>query len=137
MERTIFRKKSLDRINSPESLNEYIKVANPGMWILLISIIVLLCGALVWAYFGTVNTWENAIVYVSEGQAYCQVNQSAAEKVQNGMQIVVDSYEGTIGQKIDDSKEGTTFLVNINIPDGVYEAKILVESISPKMLIFN
>lgn len=26
----IFRKKSLDRISSPEQLNDYIRVANPG-----------------------------------------------------------------------------------------------------------
>lgn len=31
----IFRKKSLDRISSPEQLNDYIRVANPGIWMIL------------------------------------------------------------------------------------------------------
>ncbi len=48
----IFRQKSLDRLSSPENLNEYIKVANPGMWMGLIAIIVFLIGGIVWASFG-------------------------------------------------------------------------------------
>ena len=31
----IFRKKSLDRISSPEQLNDYIRMANPGIWMIL------------------------------------------------------------------------------------------------------
>ena len=35
----IFRKKSLDRISSPEQLNDYIRVANPGIWMILAAVI--------------------------------------------------------------------------------------------------
>lgn len=28
----IFRKKSVERMSSPEQLNDYIKVTNPGVW---------------------------------------------------------------------------------------------------------
>ena len=41
----IFRKKSLDRISSPEQLNDYIRVANPGIWMILAAVIILLAGA--------------------------------------------------------------------------------------------
>ncbi len=34
MEDPIFRKKSLDKLSSPEQLNDYIKVTNPGVWII-------------------------------------------------------------------------------------------------------
>ena len=37
----IFRKKSLDRISSPEQLNDYIRVANPGIWMILAAVIIL------------------------------------------------------------------------------------------------
>ncbi len=40
----IFRKKSLDRISSPEQLNDYIRVANPGIWMILAAVIILLAG---------------------------------------------------------------------------------------------
>mgnify|MGYP007122110349 CR=1 FL=1 len=41
---SIFRKKSLDRIESPEQLNDYIRVTSPGIWIFLAAAIVLLVG---------------------------------------------------------------------------------------------
>ena len=47
----IFRKKSLDRISSPEQLNDYIRVANPGIWMILAAVIILLAGVCVWGIF--------------------------------------------------------------------------------------
>lgn len=58
----IFRKKSLDRISSPEQLNDYIRVANPGIWMILAAVIILLAGVCVWGIFGHLDTkqrlWE-------------------------------------------------------------------------------
>ena len=33
MNREIFREKSLERVESPEQLNDYIRVASPGVWL--------------------------------------------------------------------------------------------------------
>ena len=52
----IFRKKSLDRISSPEQLNDYIRVANPGIWMILAAVIILLAGVCVWGIFGHLDT---------------------------------------------------------------------------------
>ena len=46
----IFRKKSLDRISSPEQLNDYIRMANPGIWMILAAVIILLAGVCVWGH---------------------------------------------------------------------------------------
>ena len=32
---TVFRKKTLDRIASPEQLTDYLRVTNPGIWVVL------------------------------------------------------------------------------------------------------
>lgn len=45
----IFRKSTLDRISSPEKLNEYIKVSHPSIWLILGAIIILLGAAVFWA----------------------------------------------------------------------------------------
>ncbi len=45
----LFRKSSLDRISSPEMLNEYIKISRPSIWILLGAILVLVIAAAIWA----------------------------------------------------------------------------------------
>ena len=52
---SIFREKSMERINSPEEMNDYIKVASPGVWLVLVAIIFLLVGVVVWGVFGTVE----------------------------------------------------------------------------------
>ena len=44
----IFRKSSLDRISSPEKLNDYIKVSNPSVWIILGAVAVLLVAVIIW-----------------------------------------------------------------------------------------
>ena len=54
----IFREKSLERISSPDKINDYIKTTTPGIWIVLIAVLRILAGAIVWSVFGriTVNT---------------------------------------------------------------------------------
>ena len=51
----LFRKKSMDRISSPEELNDYIKVTTPSVWLSIAAIVIILVGALVWGTFGTVD----------------------------------------------------------------------------------
>ena len=52
---SIFRKKSMDRVSSPEALNDYIRVTTPSVWIVLIALVLLLAGMLIWSIFGTVE----------------------------------------------------------------------------------
>ena len=54
-ENKIFREKSINRVASPESLNDYIKVTTPSVWIILIAIVVLIVGILAWCIFGRVQ----------------------------------------------------------------------------------
>ena len=53
--RSIFRKKSLDRVTSPEQLNDYIKVTTPSVWLILIASLILIVGVVVWAVFGRIQ----------------------------------------------------------------------------------
>ena len=56
MNNQIFRKKSLEKVSSPEQLDDYIRVSNPGVWIVLVTVIVLLVGVCVWGVFGRLET---------------------------------------------------------------------------------
>ena len=51
----IFREKSLERVSQPDDLNDYIRVASPSVWIVLIAIILLLIGIFAWMIFGSVE----------------------------------------------------------------------------------
>ena len=55
-EKSIFRQKSMDRISSPEDLNDYIRVTNPSVWVVLLALVLLLIGMLSWSILGTVET---------------------------------------------------------------------------------
>ena len=52
---SIFRKKSMDRVTGPESLNDYIRVTSPSVWIALLALVVLLVGLLAWSVFGRIE----------------------------------------------------------------------------------
>ncbi len=51
----IFREKSIERVSSPEALNDYIRVTTPSVWIVLAATVLLLVGMLAWSIFGTVE----------------------------------------------------------------------------------
>lgn len=56
MGKTIFRQKSMQKITSPEQMNDYIRVSNPSVWMILAAVIVLLAGVCVWGVFGHLDT---------------------------------------------------------------------------------
>lgn len=68
---TIFRKSSLDRISSPEQLNDYIKVTRPSLWMVLGAVTALLVGVVIWGVFGFISTTGKAIAVVQDGKAVC------------------------------------------------------------------
>ena len=51
----LFRKKNLDKISSPEQLNDYIRVTKPSVWLILVGLLLLLLGMLAWSILGTVE----------------------------------------------------------------------------------
>lgn len=54
MENNLFRKNSLESISSPERLNEYIKITNPGVWSFLLGCLLLVIAVGVWAFTGSI-----------------------------------------------------------------------------------
>lgn len=62
MKEEIFRKKSLDRIQSPEQIDDYIRVITPGLWLSLGAVILLLVAMIMWGVMARVEvdaTLEN------------------------------------------------------------------------------
>lgn len=96
MKESIFRKESLEKINSPGQLNRYIRVADPGTWLILAAIVVLLLGAVIWGIFGAVETTLSVQV-AQLGDAYvCCMDDEKAEAVQPGMTVRAGDQEGEI-----------------------------------------
>ena len=51
----IFREKSIERVSSPEKLDDYIKVTTPSVWIILAATVALLVGMIIWGGFGKIE----------------------------------------------------------------------------------
>ncbi|MEM1483440.1 hypothetical protein V6615_01035 [Oscillospiraceae bacterium PP1C4] len=154
---TIFRKASLDRVSSPEQLNDYIKISRPGVWLNLGTVIVLLIGVCVWGVFGTLTSTKDAVTLVQGGKAICYVTAGEAKSLAIGMQVRIGDNTGSITSfastpiKITDDfdayalylsglKTGDWVVpvtIGISVPDGTYTAKIVLETISPISFVLN
>ncbi|TGE36586.1 NHLP bacteriocin system secretion protein [Desulfosporosinus fructosivorans] len=56
MSQSIFREVSLERLSSPEQLDELIKVTSPRAWFALIAMGCILISAIVWGFLGSIPT---------------------------------------------------------------------------------
>lgn len=92
----LFRKKSLDRVSSPEQLNDYIRVLNPNVWMVLAAVIIFLVGVCVWGIFGHLDTVIKTAGECRGGVVTCYVKESDISAVQTGMEITVDGKTGTV-----------------------------------------
>lgn len=137
MAEEIFRKKSLDKIKSPESLNDYVRVSNAGIWLVLVAVIVLLAGACVWGIFGHIDTKVKTAAVAENGTLSCIVRDA---DVNVGMKIIVDDTECYISEVNYDEQTGGQFCAvkaKTDLSDGKYEAEIITESISPISFVLN
>lgn len=160
MNQKIFRQTSMDRISSPEQLNDYIRVSNPGVWIILGTILLLLAGVCVWGIFGRLETVSEAWGVVSGERAVCYVADQSELYV--GGKVRIKDQEGeitaisaapenynSIAETLKDeyvlyasgAVEGCwMYRVTVDIPgiqDGYYDMELVVDSVSPISFILN
>ena len=135
----IFRKKSLEKIQSPESLNDYLRVSNPGMWMLLAAIVALLIGACVWGIFGQVTTSATTVLDVQDGVITCYVDDEYQERLVEGQKVTVEGREGTVLEVLNDATDGIRAIVHLDEPldDGHYVGEITLESERPLSFVLN
>ena len=77
----LFREKSLEAVESPESLNDYLRVTSPGVWLVLAAVIVLLVGAILWGVFGHIRTTAQVAVSIGKDQSLCYVPYESMDSV--------------------------------------------------------
>ncbi len=52
--KNLFRQESIERMQSPEKTDEYIRVSTPKAWILVISLLLVVTGVIVWGFTGSI-----------------------------------------------------------------------------------
>ncbi|MBR3367059.1 MAG: hypothetical protein IKG66_04620 [Lachnospiraceae bacterium] len=132
----LFRKKSLERISSPEQLQDYMRVTTPGTWMLLLAVIILLGGLLVCSVLGRVETTVSGKAQVQGGTATVEVEEKT-EKVEPGMTLRIGDLETSVEQ-VRREEDGAAYAsAAVDLPDGNYDAVIVTESISPITFLVN
>ncbi len=151
--------KKLKKVDSPEQLNQYIRLSNPGVWILLIAIVVLLIGVCAWGFFGKIDTKITTVAISADYNSYIYIKEADLEKVKNGMNVEIVNNENkyeiieieTTPEKVtDELSEYARHLGNLqigewvykcrlnkNVKEGTYSANIIIESIAPMTFITN
>ena len=159
MARTIFRKKSLDRISSPEQLNDYIRVTNPGVWMIMCSVVLLLLGMCVWSVFGQLDTYLTVAAVTDNNQTVCYVKASDAQELEDGLLVWIGDEQYHIADiqtrpvQVDDTypeyilhvgslQEGEwAYIATLDHMYGengmIVEAEIVIESIAPIRFVMN
>ena len=130
-ENKIFRKKTIDNISSPEQLSDYLRVTNPGIWIILSAIVIMLTGFIVWSAVGTLETTADANAIVSNGIAKIAVMETGQTEISTGMTVRIASENYIISEVAEDEYGRDIAYVEVSLPDGIYQAGIVTEQIHP------
>lgn len=148
---SIFRKKSLDRIASPEELNDYVKATNTPIWIILSSVLILILGACCWGIFGRVSTKIETCARVNDGKMIIYIKEQDRENVKEGMALEVEGKKYKLPEiskeAIEMEEDKDSFLMHLgqfvpgdwaytaemesDLEEGTYDADIIVEEIAP------
>lgn len=154
----LFREKNLERLESPEQLNDYLKVTSPGVWMILSAVILLLIGVFIWSVFGKIEATTQAAVVTENGGSTCIVPASAIKGVLQYRTVKIDGEEKELVPDVLEPeviKESTNVYVMITgglkvgdivYPielaqplgtDGIASGTLVTEELSPIELFFN
>lgn len=153
----LFREKSIETIESPESLNDCLKVTSPGVWLILAGIILFLTGVCIWGIFGHIDSTMNAAVISRNGQTACLVPEDALANVLKDPAVTIEDTEYdlepsalnpeiitedtdiyvilagklTIGQVV------YSIPLRTSLPEGIYSGTLVMERLTPISLLMN
>ncbi len=155
-QKSIFRQKSLKRVNSPDQLDDYMRVTSPSVWLILAVLVLLLLGACIWGIFGRMDTVLTMGAQVQDGTITCYVDSGNVSEISPGMTVTINENEfevtdvATIPVQADHLDEAVcelgalpldskVYAVELSgtLPDGVYEAQTVTGSIAPMSFLVN
>ena len=154
---SLFRTKSIERSESPESMNDYLQVTSPGVWIVLATVIVFLIGVCIWGIFGHIESTTKVAVVSTGEETICLIPQNALETVIENRSIKINGtdYElapATLNPEViaedtnvywilagDLAIGDIVYKISLSqtLSEGVYSGIIVTEVLSPFSLLLN
>ena len=89
----LFREKSVEVIESPEALNDYLRVTSPGIWLILASVVLFLIAVCIWGVFGHIDSTMDTAVVSKDGDVDCLVPEEAISGVLKNPSVKIDDLD--------------------------------------------
>ena len=143
MQSGLFRKSSVERISSPEQLQDYMRVTSPGIWLLLAAVIVLLAGLVISSALATLESSVEARAVVAEAGGSLEISLPTARKdlVKPDMTVRVAGQEGRITLVYQQEGEARAIAemndADAPLPEGSYDVQIVTQTLSPISFLIN
>ena len=157
MSNTIFRQKSLQKISSPEQMNDYIRVSNPAVWMILAAIVVLLAGVCVWGVFGRLDTTVETGGICADGRLTVYIGEQDIADIGTETLVSVDGTEYAVASvaaapvRLDGTNDYLLHLtglsagdwaypLEVNAPtlaDGIHAVSVITERVKPLDFVLN
>lgn len=143
MENRLFRQQSMDQVNSPEQIRDYLRVTSPKLWMVIAAVLVLLAGFL--AYLSVAEKEITVPVRVKvenvqmDGREHAFVSfEIPTENRDNYRQGMVVRFNGVTGKirYFVETEETTVVAVEPDNPmakiaAGDFDAAVVIESSTP------
>jgi hypothetical protein len=143
MEKQVFRKKSVERISSPEQLQDYMRVTTPGTWMVLAAVILLLAGLIISSALVNVESTIPGQATVMEDGTLLQIELPLSQKslVSPGMVVRVSDREAKVDM-IFQAEDALQVLAELpedgeKLAPGTYDARIITETVTPISFLFR
>lgn len=84
MNKPIFTQKAMKKLRTPDDMEKYVQVTNPGMWVILGACAALLLGLLAWGFLGTVSVTIQTRGVYADGKMFCLVSPAEYDMIRIG-----------------------------------------------------
>ena len=143
MQNGIFRQESMDQVNSPEMMKDYLRVTSPRLWMVLVACLALLGGFIAYSSVARneitipVRVKAETVQYSEKKtiEADFEINPAERDTYRTGMQVRFAGMEAEISYFLETKDSTLAVAVAENpkttIEDGEYDAVVVVESSTP------
>lgn len=138
MDQPVFRKASVERVSSPEQLSDYLHVTSPAIWVVLTAVILLLVSIFVWSSVTAVESYAAGRAEVRSGVLTMTFDDAEkAENVSVGMDVKVGNLTTPVLSIGQDENGKLLAVAEADLPDGIYDARVVFRSTQIINMLFN
>lgn len=138
MANQVFREDVLDRLSSPEQINDYVHVTNPRVWVTLGAVVLLIVGSLIWASLTYVSSFLMGTASVRGGTMIVVLDEGQnTENLEVGMAVTVGDTKTTVTSIGTNNQGQIIAMAYTDLSDGKYDARISYKKTQLIRLLFN